>query len=163
MKSLKELCENIIKKKCTEPINLNYNWLTCGFRYIPLKFYQDLLTKLDWYCECKRRKFTITNYTYYKTFTKFSDPENCFYGWFTFLIKIKIKTIIKNKNNLIHLASNLQKFFKLINEFKYIYLRPNTYQNIENMNKDDYETFAFNFDTNFYCFCFKGDLLKYIL
>ena len=28
MKSLKELCENIIYKKCSEPVN----WLNCGFQ-----------------------------------------------------------------------------------------------------------------------------------
>ena len=32
MKSLKELCENIIYKKCSEPVNCGCNWLNCGFQ-----------------------------------------------------------------------------------------------------------------------------------
>ena len=62
MKNLKELCENIIYKKCSQPVNSGCNWLNCGFQCIPIKLYQNLETKLFWYCECKRRKFTVTNY-----------------------------------------------------------------------------------------------------
>ena len=155
MKSLKELCENIIFKKCSDSDYCYCNWLNCGFQCIPLKLYQDLMNKLFWYCECKIRKFTITNYSYNKTYKISSTPENCFYCWFTFLVKIKIKTIIKKKNNIVHLASELQKFFTFLNEFKYIYLTPNTIDKYEHY--DYYETFNFYLDVNFGCFCVNDE------
>ena len=103
----------------------------------------------------QKKRFTVTNYRRNITYTKFSNPEICFYCWFTFLVKIKIKTIIKKRHKLIHLASELQNFFTFINEFKYIYLKPNTCNEIKDFKY--YETFNFYLDPNFGCFCVKND------
>ena len=59
MKSLKELCENIIYKKCSEPVNCGCSWLNCGFQCIAVKLYQELETKLFWYCECKKKNLQL--------------------------------------------------------------------------------------------------------
>ena len=150
MKTLKELCENIVFKKCYfKLVNSGWNWLDCGFRCIPFIFYQELIANLFWYCTCKQRKFFITEENG-KTYARISHPENCFYCWFAFLIKIKIEIIYKKKDNLIHLASLLIEFFKLLNKFKHIYVQPN-YEKIDYF--DNYETFNYYLNPNLGCLC----------
>ena len=78
-------------------------------------------------------------------------------------MKIKIKTIIKKRNNLIHLASELQKFFTFINEFKYIYLQPNNKFNINNIfDNENFETFDFYLNENYGCLCYNESLVYFL-
>ena len=154
MKTLKELCEKIIYQKCYfESVNSGWNWLDCGFRCIPFRFYQELVANTFWYCECKKRTFFITKQNT-KPYTYISEPENCFHCWFTFLIEIKIKIVFKKRDNLVHLASSLIEFFKLINKFKYIYVQPN-YEEINHF--DNYESFNYYLNPNLGCLCYNND------
>ena len=150
METLQELCKKLIYKKCHfKSVNCGSNWLDCGFICFPFRLYQELMANLFWYCTCKRRVFHVT-YHNNKQYKQISDPQNYFYCWFTFLIKIKVKIIYKKKDNLVHLASALIEFFELVNKFKYIYIRPN-YEKIDYF--DNYETFNYYLNPNLGCLC----------
>ena len=148
MESLKKLCEDIIYKNCNWDIDLKLYWLNCGLRCIPFKFYQELIANEYWLCTCKRRIFTITKKN--KTYSICVRANNCFLCWFIFLVEIKIKTIYKKRNNLVHLVNLLIDFFNLMNKFKYIYQSPN-FQNM--VETDYYETFNYYLDEKLGCLC----------
>ena len=159
MESLQELCKKIVCKKYKfELINSGCNWLDCGFACIPFRLYQELMANLFWYCRCKRRIFYITTETN-KKYNHISDPENCFYCWFTFLIKIKVKLIYKKKDNLVHLTSALIEFFELLNKFKYIYIQPN-YEKIDYF--ENYETFSYYLNPNLGCLCYNKSSINFL-
>ena len=153
MKSLKELCCDIVYKKCNFKMNLNQKWLNCGMRCLPFKFYQKNWQEEFWYCDCKTKTFTITKPDNNKfLYKKHGKSKNCFYCWFLLMVKTKVEIIYKYKNKLPHLASLLIKFFQFINEYKYIYQQPN-YQNME---FDYYESFPDYFDENLSCLCYEN-------
>ena len=159
MTTLKELCEKIIyKKSYFKSVNCGWNWLDCGFRCIPFRFYQDLVANTFWYCRCKTRTFFITRENG-KSYNHITNPENCFYCWFAFLIETKIKIIYKKRNNLVHLVSLLIEFFKLINKFKYIYVGPN-YEKMDYF--DNYETFNYYLNPNFGCLCYNHSAINFL-
>ena len=147
MKTLKQLCEDIIYKKCNFDIDLKLKWLNCGFRCIPFRLYQEIVAHEYWFCTCRKRIFHITKKN--KTPTVVNRAQNCFHCWFIFLIEIKVKNIYKKRESLVHLASLLTEFFNLINKFKYIYQTPN-YQNME---YNYYEIFTYYLNENLGCLC----------
>ena len=151
MKTLKEICENIIYKKCNFIVNPKLNWLNYGYRCIRFRFYQELIANEFWFCTCKTRVFYITRENG-KSYTITSRQQNCFHCWFSFLIEIKVKNIYKKKDSLVHLVSLLTEFFSLINKFKYIYVRPN-YQKME---LEYYETFNYYLNPNLGCLCYEN-------
>lgn len=153
-----------IKKKCNfQKGYRDLNWLNYGFRCIPFLLYRDLFANNFWYCNCKTRTFFITPEKS-KPYTIISNPENCFYCWFLFLIKIKVKIIYKKKDNLVHLCSCLIEFFTLIDKFKHIYIRPN-YDNIDKYEVswwfNAYETFKLYFEANYVCLCCNKDTINF--
>lgn len=91
MKTLLELCKEIIYKKCNLEVDPMQSWLNCGYRCIPFKFYQELRANEFWYCTCKPKNFIVTKNG--KNYKIAGRPENCFYCWFSFLIEIKIRII----------------------------------------------------------------------
>ena len=153
MKSLKQLCSDLIYKECSFETNYKLKWLNCGMRCMPFKLYQMINVNEYWYCTCKRRKFKITKpnnpkFLFYITVR----ANNCFHCWFLFTLEIKIKLIHKYRNNLVQLASLLIKFFEFINKYKYIYQCPN-YQNME---LDYYNQFEEYLDEKLGCLCFEN-------
>ena len=153
MKSLKELCSELVYKKCNFKYILNLKWLNCGMRCIPFKIYQIINNTHFWYCSCKVKKFIITNPNRPKFYYEVtSQANNCFYCWFLFMLENKIHLSYKHKNNLVKLSSLLIKFFEFINKYKYIYQFPN-YQNME---FDYYETFNDYLDERLGCLCFNN-------
>ena len=123
-----------------------------NFYWVMFEFLHYLVAVIEfWYCTCKKRIFHIT-YQNGKTYKLTARAENCFHCWFVFLIKIKINIIYKKRNNLVHLASLLIDFFKLINKFKYIYQKPD----YQNMDFDYYNSFNWYFNENLSCLCYNN-------
>lgn len=152
MKSLKQLCEDTIYKKCNWDIDYKLHWLNCGLRCIPFKLYQELMANEYYLCTCKRRIFTITKNN--ESYSICARAHNRFHCWFMFLLEIKIKIIYKKRNNLVHLTSLLINFFNLINKFKYIYQSPN-FQNIVEGGYN--QTFSYYLDKKLGCLCYDNE------
>ena len=94
VKSLLELCLDIINKPCRET-NLSKYWLNYGYRCISFKFGQKIRYQEFWFCTCKRRTFKITYVERKKEYSITTRAKNCFHCWFVFLIEIKLDKLHK--------------------------------------------------------------------
>ena len=119
---------------------------------IPFKLYNHLLANEFYYCSCKFRIFKIRFLRRKQDYSMNVRARNCFHCWFLLLVEIKVKIIFEYRNNIFRFASLLGDFFKLINEFKYIYLLPN----FKNTKYYDSMFNFFSYYLNEYdsCFCY---------
>ena len=154
VKSLLELCLNIINKPCRET-NLSKYWLNYGYRCISFKFGQKIRYQEFWFCTCKCRTFKITYVERKKEYSITTRAKNCFHCWFVFLIEIKLDKLHKYRNNLIYFVSLFQDFFLFINKFKYIYILPN-YTN-KKYSDLKYESFSYYLSVNDPCLCYHSE------
>ena len=60
VKSLLNMCLDILQKPCAFEADLNLYWLNCGMGCIPFKFYNQLVADEFFHCTCKKRIFKIT-------------------------------------------------------------------------------------------------------
>ena len=152
VKSLLEICLNLINKPC-EPLDASKFWLNCRLRRIPFKLGHKVKFEEFYYCTCWRRYFNITFLKRKVEWGVLPTARNCFHCWFVFLMEIKLKTLYKYKNNLIRFTSLLIDFLSFINQFKYIYVRPN-YTNVEYFDLKS-GSFHYYLDKNdsYLCYC----------
>ena len=138
VKSLLNMCLEIVQKPCAFETDLDLYWLNCGLWCIPFKFYNKLVADEFAYCVCKRRIFKITKPSNPDFFYSMAvRARNCFFCWLVKMVELKVNILFKYRNNLVYFISLLDDFFKFINKYEYIYTSPN-FQNIE---YDYFETF----------------------
>ena len=140
VKSLLELCLDIVNKPCRET-DLSKYWLNYGYRCIPFKFGQKIRYQEFWFCTCECRTFKITYLARKKEYSITTRAKNCCHCWFVFLTEIKL--------------DKLQDFFLFINKFKYIYILPN-YTNKKYFDLK-YESFSYYLSVNDSCSCYHSE------
>ena len=99
VKSLLELCLDLISKPCRTEIDISDYWLNCGLRCIPFKPYQNIIRQEFYHCTCRRRIFKVTFLEKNQTWNVSPRAMNCFHCWFLFFIKIKLEKLYKQRNN----------------------------------------------------------------
>ena len=154
VKSLLELCLELLKKPCTE-IEIDNYWLNCGLQCIPFKFGQKIKSEEFYLCTCRRRYFKVTFLERNVTWGVSPRARSCFHCWFIILIEIKLKILYKYRNNLIHFTSLLIDFFSFINKFKYIYIRPD-YTNSQYFDLR-HKFFHYYLNENDSCLCYCSE------
>ena len=78
--------------------------------------------------------------------------RNCFHCWFLFMVEIKVKILLKYKNNIVHFPSLLSDFFSFVNKFNYIYYSPD-FENSEYYDSM-YNSFSYFLDKYDSCLCY---------
>ena len=148
VKSLLNICLEIVQKSCAFETDLKLNWLSCGLQCMPFKFCNKLVADGFFYCVCNIRGFNITlNPNFFYSIAV--RARNCFFCWFVNMFEIKVELLFKYRNNMVRLISLLDNFLKFIDKYKYIYISPN----FQNMEYDFFETFNFYLDLYKLCLC----------
>ena len=114
VKSLLNICLEIVQKPCAFETDLKLNWLNGGLRCIPFKFYNKLVADEFFYCVCKRRVFNITKSLNPNIFYSIAvTARNCFFCWFVNMVEIKVELLFKYRNKYGSFNIFTRRFFKI--------------------------------------------------
>ena len=152
IKSLLQICLNFIKNPCNYKTEFDKYWLNCGMACIPFKFYHHLQANEFYYYSCKFRIFKIKFLRRNTDYSMNVRARNCFHCWFLFMVEIKVKILLKYKNNIVHFPSLLSDFFSFVNKFNYIYYSPD-FENSEYYDSM-YNSFSYFLDKYDSCLCY---------
>lgn len=108
MKSLKELCTQIVFKRCNFEHDFNKKWLNCALACIPKNVKFMLETTQFWYCDnWSNHKFLLEN-----------EKCKCYFSVCLKRVREEVLKLYGDKKfRLVYFVSNLQSFFTFISSY----------------------------------------------